>query len=212
MKKKTNMKRIAIFMTALVLLATGCHREQTFTIEGNLSNSGFDILTDSLLLQSDAFPVLISIPIQDGKYSYTGKVEKPVAASLRAVGGKMTTQMVVLEKGGVITFEYGQVQGTKLNDAATALSRSLRTISKEHAGDRAAISDAAFQAVSDYLADHGKDPSAVLAVMMARRYVTPDKLSDLIAKTSPEIQNDSHVHRFKKQLKAMKRRAPAQSE
>ena len=50
------MKRIVIFMTLLALLATGCKREQTFTLTGDLNEARFDLKTDSLTLQSEALP------------------------------------------------------------------------------------------------------------------------------------------------------------
>ena len=200
------MKRIFIFMTALALLATACNKGQEFTLTGDLASAEFNPITESLLLQSDALPDIVTIPVQDGKFSYAGKVEKPAAATLKTVGAKTETRMVVLEKGA-ITFQGGLPAGTKLNDAASELSRSMRTIMKENAGKESAL-----KTLRSYLSDHGKDASAVIAIMIARRFVSPEELSELIAMTSPEIQTDSQVHRIKKQLNSMLKKAQDQAE
>ena len=194
------MKRIAILLTALALVATGCNKGQKFTLTGNLETAGFSVGTDSVLVQSDAFPQLFNIPVQDGQFSYSGKVEKPAAATLKGVGGAMVTQMVVLEKGDIV-FQDGLPTGTPLNDASSAFISSLRAFVKEHSSDREAVYQEAEKRLGDYLKEHGNDPSAVLVLMVTRRFVRPEALAELLQKTSPEVQNDSHVHRIKNQLK-----------
>lgn len=198
------MKRIVMIVAALAVLATGCSKGQKFTLKGDLASAGFSARTDSLILQSDAFPQLVTIPVQDGTFSYSGQVDAPVAASLKAVGGEMATQMVVLEKG-VITFQDGAPAGTALNDASSELLRSLKAIVKENSGNRSKIQEEAGEEIREYLSDHGKDASAVLAILLGRRLVEPAVLSELIASTAPAVQNDSHVHRISKQLKSMRK-------
>ena len=41
------MKRIAILLTALALVATGCTKGQTFTLAGSLEAARFIVATDS---------------------------------------------------------------------------------------------------------------------------------------------------------------------
>ena len=165
------MKRIAILLTALALVATGCNKGQKFTLAGSLEAARFNAATDSLLLQSDGLPTIQSIQVNDGQFSYAGKVEKPAAATLKGVGRTMVTKYVVLEKGE-ITFQDGFPCGTPLNDA--------------------------------YVSNHAKDPSAVVALMSARRFTKPEALAELIAMASPEVQNDGNIHWIKKQLKSAK--------
>ena len=198
------MKRIVIFLTALAILATGCNKGQKFTLQGDLESAKFSPATDSLLLQSDALATLISIPVKDGKFSYSGKVDKSAAATLKGVGGPIVTKRVVLEKG-TITFQDGLPCGTKLNDAYAELCRSLQAIAKEKAGDTEAVYSACADVLRTYLSKHGKDQSAVAALMTGRRYVTPETLSELIGMTSPAIQIEGDIHWMKKQLNDQKK-------
>lgn len=205
------MKRIAIFMTALAILATGCSKGQKFTLEGDLASAHFDPKTESLRLESDVLSEPVTIPVQDGKFSYTGRVERPAVATLKGVEGKASSKMIVLEKG-VITFQDGLSCGTKQNDDASGFLRSVREIPKKHPGDRAATSEEAVQAVRKYVADHAKDPSAVLALSIARRFASPEEMVQLIESAAPAIQNDSHVQLMKVVLKNRTSRPAADSE
>ena len=197
------MKRIAILLTALAIVATGCNKGQKFTLTGNLEAARFNVATDSLLLQSDAIPTIQSIPVNDGQFSYKGMVEKPAAATLKGIGGAMVTKYIVLEKGN-ISFQDGFPCGTPLNDAYGELLRSLQATVKEHPGDAEAVYAAALPILRTYITNHAKDPSAVVALMSARRFTKPEALTELIAMTSPEIQNDGNIHWIKKQLKSAK--------
>ena len=197
------MKRIAILLTALALVATGCNKGQKFTLTGSLEAARFTAATDSLLLQSDALPTIQSIQIQDGQFTYAGKVEKPAAATLKGVSRPMITKYIVLEKGN-ITFQDGLPGGTPLNDAYAELLQSIQTIVKEHSSDAEAIYAAALPVFRTFISKHAKDPAAVVALMTARRYTKPEALAELIAMTSPEIQNDGNIHWIKKQLKTAK--------
>ena len=197
------MKRIAILLTALALVATGCNKGQKFTLAGSLEAARFNVATDSLLLQSDGLPTIQSIQVNDGQFSYAGKVEKPAAATLKGIGRTMVTKYVVLEKGE-ITFQDGFPCGTPLNDAYGELLRSLQAVAKEHPGDAEAIYAAALPILRTYISNHAKDPSTVVALMSARRFTKPEALAELIAMTSPEVQNDGNIHWIKKQLKSAK--------
>ena len=205
------MKRIAIFFTALALLATGCNKGQKFTLEGDLESAKFSLLTDSLLLKSDALPTQITIHLKDGKFSYTGRVDKTAAATLKGVGGPIVTKRVILEKG-TITFQDGLPCGTILNDAYAELSRSLQAIAKENVGNPEAVYSASADVLRTYLSEHGKDQSAVAALMTGRRYVKPEVLSELIEMTSPAIQIEGDIHWMKKQLNDQKKKQKAQAE
>lgn len=205
------MKRIAIFMTALAILATGCSKGQKFTLESDLASAHFDPKTESLVLESDVLSEPVTIPVQNGRFSYSGRVEKPAVATLKAVGGKVSSPMLVLEKG-VISFQDGLACGTKLNDNAADFLRSIREIPKKHPGDRAATTEEAVQAAHKYVDDHAKDPSVILALSIARRFVSPEEMLQLIESTSPAIQNDSHVQLMKVVLKNRRPRSAADSE
>ena len=196
------MKRIAILLTALALVATGCNKGQKFTLAGSLEAARFNVATDSLLLQSDGLPTIQSIQVNDGQFSYAGKVEKPAAATLKGIGRTMVTKYVVLEKGE-ITFQDGFPCGTPLNDAYGELLRSLQAVVKEN-NDVEAIYAAALPILRTYITNHAKDASAVVALMSARRFTKPEALAELIAMTSPEVQNDGNIHWIKKQLKSAK--------
>ena len=205
------MKRIAIFMTALAILATGCSKGQKFTLESDLASAHFDPKTESLVLESDVLSEPVTIPVNDGKFSYSGKVEKPAVATLKGVGGKASAPMFVLEKGA-ITFQDGLACGTRLNDDASEFLRSIREIPKKHPGDRAATTEEAVQAVRKYVSDHAKDPSAILALSIARRFASAEEMVKLIESTSPAVQNDSHVQLMKVVMKNRKPRSAADSE
>ena len=197
------MKRIAILLTALALVATGCNKGQKFTLSGNLDAARFNAATDSLLLQSDALPTIQSIQVTDGQFSYAGKVEKSAAATLKGIGGPIVTKYVVLEKGD-ITFQDGFPCGTPLNDAYGELLRSLQAVAKEHPGDAEAIYAAALPILRAYISDHANDPSAVVALMSGRRFTKSEDLVELIGLASPEVQSDGNIHWIKKQLKSAK--------
>ena len=197
------MKRIAILLTALALVATGCNKGQKFTLAGSLEAARFNVATDSLLLQSDGLPTIQSIQVNDGQFSYAGKVEKPAAATLKGVGRTMVTKYVVLEKGE-ISFQDGFPCGTPLNDAYGELLRSLQTVAKENSGDVEAIQAAALPILRTYITNHAKDPSAVVALMSGRRFTKSEDLVELIGLTSPEVQSDGNIHWIKKQLKSAK--------
>jgi hypothetical protein len=130
-------------------------------------------------------------------------VEKPAAATLKGIGGAMVTKYIVLEKGN-ISFQDGFPCGTPLNDAYGELLRSLQATVKEHPGDAEAVYAAALPILRTYITNHPKDASAVVALMSARRFTKPEALAELIAMTSPEVQNDGNIHWIKKQLKSAK--------
>lgn len=205
------MKRIAIFMTALAILATGCSKGKKFTLESDLASANFDPETESLILESDILPEPVTIPVQDGKFSYHGRLERPAAATLKGVGGKVSSQMLILEKG-VITFQDGLACGTEQNDDASELLRSIRAIPKKHPGDRAATTEEAVETVRKYIADHPKDASSVLALAIARRFASPEEMAQLIESVSPAVQNDTHVQQIKAVLKNRRPRPAADPE
>ena len=200
MKDKMNMKRIAMLLAALVILATGCNKGQKFSLSGDLASAGFSNRTDSLLLQSDAFPLVVSIPVKKGHFSYHGHIERPAAATLKAVGRETSSLMLVLEKGE-ITFLDGFPQGTKQNDEVSEFIRKLEALIRENPGDREAVREAAKKEIRAYLSHHPKDASAVIALMQARRFSNADEMSELIAMTSKAVQNDGHIHLVKTQIK-----------
>lgn len=205
------MKRIAIFMTALAILATGCSKGKKFTLESDLASANFDPKTESLVLESDILPEPVTIPVQDGKFSYHGRVERPAAATLKGVGGKASSKMIVLEKG-LILFQDGLACGTEQNDAASELLRTIRGIPKKHPGDRAATSEEAVQCIRQYITDHAKEASSVLALAIAGRFASPEEMAQLIELASPAVQNDTHVQQIKAILRNRRPRPAVDSE
>ena len=197
------MKRIAILLTALALVATGCNKGQKFTLTGDLEAARFNAATDSLLLQSDGLPTIQSIQVENGQFSYEGRVDKPAAATLKGIGRTMVTKYIVLEKGN-ISFQDGFPCGTPLNDAYGELLRSLQAVAKENSGDVEAIQAAALPILRTYITNHAKDPSAVVALMSGRRFTKSEDLVELIGLASPEVQSDGNIHWIKKQLKSAK--------
>ena len=198
------MKRILFFTTALVLLATGCNKGQKFTLTGDLMESRFDSKTDSLFLQSEALATPAVIHVTDGMFSYTGNVEKPAYATLRGGSILTTTQHLILEKG-TITFKNGLPCGTPLNDAAYDLSHELRKLAHDQFGDRKANAEKAVQLVREYLAEHGDDPTAIVALQAVRRFVSAETMAELIGMTSKEIQNEGAIRTYSKQINRVKK-------
>lgn len=205
------MKRIVIILTALVLLATGCKQRPNFTLTSDLVESRFDSKTDSLFLQSEALPGPAVVHVKDGSFSYSGRVEEPAIATLRGGGIMNATQHFILEKG-TITFKNGIPCGTPLNDAVRELTISLRKLAADRFGDKKANAAEAARLVREYLAAHGDDPSAIIALLSARRLVSPDTMAELIALTSKDIQNDGNIRSITKQISRAKRKSAAQPE
>ena len=204
------MKRIVIFMTLLALLATGCKREQKFTLTSDLNEARFDLKTDSLTLQSEALPTPVTVYVKDGVFSCTGELEKPAIATLRGGGIMNTTRQLILEKG-TITFKNGLACGTPLNDAVYDLSQSLRKLEGDRFGDKEANAEEAVKQTREYLAKHNNDPSAVVALLAVRRFTSPQTMSELIDMTSKEVQNDGSIRRIKSQIAKVKKQAEAET-
>lgn len=202
MKDKMNMKRIVMIMAALAILVTGCSKGQKFTLKGTLENANFKQAADSLSLQSDYITTIYTIPVKDGAFSFSGRVEKPVLATLKELGKKVVNKPIILEKG-TITFENGFPRGTPLNDAFYNFSQQIKETLQANRETPQAAKEALLNVFRDYLTQHSNDPSAVIAIMTARRYVTPDEMSELIALTSKSIQKDSHVDKIKMEIRMM---------
>lgn len=189
------MKRIVILLTALALVATGCNKGQKFTLTGDLEKARFDAATDSLLLQSDAFPTVLTIPVRNGAFSYSGRLEQPALATLKAPGVKVANKLIIVEKG-TITFENGYPRGTPLNEAFYELDQQVRETVRVNRTSPQAIPEAMFKLFHDYLSQHADDPTAVLAIVTARRFLKPDQMAELIAMTPKSIQRDSHISKI----------------
>ena len=203
MKDKMNMKRITLIMAALAILVTGCSKGQKFTLIGDMETSLFDAATDSLILQSDGLPSLYTIPVVDKAFSYSGTVEKPSLATLKAPGERgVVSKLLVLEKG-TITFERGYPRGTPLNEAFYELDQKVKEIRKENRGNPQAGSEAVFKLYQDFLDKHANDPSAIVALVAGRRYMSPEQMSELIAMTPKSIQRDSHIDKLLKEIRLM---------
>ena len=202
-----NMKRITLFLIVLALAATGCKKGVPFTLESDLSAARLDSRTDTLILQSEAFPEVLFIKAKNGHFSLHDKVERPVTASLKAVGRTPSTRLLVLEEGD-ITFEDGIAVGTKQNDEVAELIRSLQEIARND--DRDAVKDASLEAIRKFVSHHKNEPAAVIAIMQARRYADDATIAELIGMTSKNIQNDGLLHQITKQQRRNARKRPAQ--
>jgi hypothetical protein len=200
MKDKMNMKRIALIMAALAILVTGCSKGKKYTLTGSLETANFKQSPDSLILVSDDLPNIYTIPVKDGAFSFSGRVVKPVVATLKEPGKKVVNKPIVLEKG-TITFENGYPRGTPLNEAFYELSQQVKETIRANRENQEAIPEALSKLYRDYLTQHSDDPSAVIALMSARRYMKPDMMSELIALTSKSVQNDSHIDKIKMELR-----------
>ena len=195
MKDKMNMKRIALIMAALAILVTGCGKGQKFTLKGDMQTANFKVTVDSLILQSDGLPVVHVIPVKDGAFSFTGRVAHPAFATLKAPGETIEIKQFILEKG-TITFDHGLARGTPLNEAIFELNQQVREVMMQNRQNRDVIPEKTFELFHDYLTKHPKDPSAVSALMIARHFTKPDKISELIALTSKSIQKERHVQQL----------------
>lgn len=195
MKDKMNMKRFALIMAALAILVTGCGKGQKFTLKGDMKTANFKVAADSLILQSDGLPTIHVIPVKDGAFSFTERVTRPSLATLKASGKTIETKQLILEKG-TITFDHGLARGTPLNEAVFELNQQIREVMKENRNNRDAIPEETFKILHDYLTKHPNDPSAVSALMIARHFTKPDKMSELIALTSKSIQKERHVQQL----------------
>ena len=195
MKDKTNMKRFALIMAALAILVTGCGKGQKFTLKGDMQTANFKVAADSLILQSDGMPTVHVIPVKDGAFSFTGRVDRPSLATLKAPGETIETKHLILEKG-TITFDHGLARGTPLNEAVFELNQQVREIMKENRQNPDVIPEKTFELFHDYLTKHPNDPSAVSALLIARHFTQPAKMSELIALTSKSIQKERHVEQL----------------
>ena len=195
MKDKMNMKRIALIMAALAILVTGCGKGQKFTLKGDMKTANFKEAVDSLILQSDGLPTVLVIPVKDGAFSFTGRVTRPALATLKAPGETIETKQLILEKG-TITFDHGLARGTPLNEAVFELNQQVREVMMQNRQNRDVIPGKTFEIFHDYLTKHPNDPSAVSALMIARHFTKPDKMSELIALTSKSIQKERHVEQL----------------
>ena len=202
MKDKMNMKRIALIMAALAILVTGCSKGQKFTLKGDLETANFKQAPDSLILTSDYMPAIHTIRVKDGAFTFSGRLEQPILATLKAPGERVVSKPLILEKG-TITFENGHPRGTPLNEAFYGLSQQVREALQANRENPEAKQEALFKIFHDYLAQHSDDPSAILTIMAAQRYVDPAQMSELVALTSKSIQNDSHIDRIKLELRLM---------
>ena len=201
------MKRITLFLIVLALAITGCKKGVPFTLESDLASARFDSRTDTVILQSEAFPEVITIRVKNGKFSYSDKIQKPATATLKAVGGTPSTRLIVLEEG-VITFDDGMAVGTKQNDAAAELIRSLREIAQS--GDRETVKETSLKTISTFVSRHSNESCAVLAIMQAKRYADDETISELIGKTSRYIRSNALLHQMTTQQRRKAGNQPAQ--
>ena len=202
-----DMKRITLFLIVLALAITGCKKGVPFTLESDLASARFDSRTDTLILQSEAFPEVVFIKVKNGKFSFSDKIQKPTTATLKAVGRNPATRLIVLEEG-VITFEDGIAVGTKQNDAAAELIRSLQEIARS--GDRETVQETSLKTIRTFVSRHSNESCAVLAIMQAKRYADDETIAELIGMTSRNIRSNGLLHQMTTQQRRNAGRRPAQ--
>ena len=201
MKEKMNLKRIAIFMAALALVATGCHRAQKFTVSGDRMSLGVPMFADSLVLGGEDFAPEIRTAIQDDKFQFSGEVEKPTYARVMVAGKENDFyKSVILEKGN-ISFKKGYACGTPLNDATFQFMERLKEIGEANQGDREARAKAIQDEFFSFVAAHKNDPCAIFAILRSHTAMPPKDVVRLIESASPEIQINGNVHSLKEKMK-----------
>lgn len=116
------MKKILstlIAIVAIAILAASCNSRQSFTIYGEVSNINLDgCMIKLYTLDNDT--IIDSTTITNGKFQFTGELEKPMMGDLRATNyetGISVQSVLVLEDGKIhINIYNDSLYGTPLND------------------------------------------------------------------------------------------------
>ena len=191
------MKRIAIFLTALALLATGCQKGQKFTVTGDLKSAGLATYADTLLLGGESIETPYKTAVVDHAFTFTGRVEKPTYARVMVQDRENKySKSLILEKG-VITFKDGFACGTPLNDANFQFHERIQQIAQENKDDREAATKAIEAEFFSFVAQHKNDPCAIFAILRSNTFMTPEAALRLIDSASSDVQNNGNVRALK---------------
>ena len=195
------MKRIAIFLTTLALLATGCQKQQKFTVSGTLWDAGFPTSAESIAIVSDAIDTPFEAVVEDDAFQIEGAVKKPVLAQLKAIGqNERLSKQFILEEGA-ITFKDGSACGTPLNDAILQFSNEITKVLRESSQNLQDSEEALENTFFSFVAQHKNDPCAIFAILKSVTFLSPEAVVRLIESASPEIQEDATVSAWKERMK-----------
>ena len=194
------MKRILLFLAAAACLATGCHRAQKFTVQGNLKDINF-YKVDSLRMESDQLEKPMFIAVNDRDFVFKGSVKEAAIGKIFPVGISKRNQFLILEKG-TITFKDGLACGTPLNDSTAAFTARLKALKDKFPNpeDKELRQKAFEDEFFKFVTQHKDDPCAAYAILLAKNRMSKESLSKLIQTASPHIQNDGDVSALKKIL------------
>lgn len=193
------MKRIVIFLTTLALLATGCQKQQKFTVSGTLWDAGFPASAESIAIVSDAIDTPFEAVVEGDAFKIEGAVKKPVLAQLKASGQERLSKQFILEEGA-ITFKDGSACGTPLNDAILQFSNDITKVLRESSRNLVDSEEALEDTFFSFVAQHKDDPCAIFAILKGVTFLTPEAVVRLIGSASPEVQEDATVRAWKERM------------
>lgn len=196
------MKKI-FFLLGIILLAS-CQK-MTYNLNADVSEFlkrlPAEITVDSAWLVADEVQLGEKVPVVEGKFAFTGEVDKPTFAelciSLQLKNGTHTQKVpVILEAGNIAVADTEggmNVNGTVLNDAVSAAKQDMLAKLKEK------VEGGAQQVITDYIAAHKDDVSAIYMLQTARGLLSEQEMVDMIAQCGTEVQSNSVVVELKKQ-------------
>ena len=194
------MKRIVIFLTTLALLATGCQKQQKFTVSGTLWDAGFPTSAESIAIVSDAIDTPFEAVVEGDAFQIKGAVKKPVLAQLKASGQERLSKQFILEEGAIL-FKDGSACGTPLNDAILQFSNDITKVLRESNQNLEDSEEALENTFFSFVAEHKDDPCAIFAILRSHTAMPPKDVVRLIESASPEIQINGNVHSLKEKMK-----------
>lgn len=185
------MKKIIpslLFFIAFV----SCQNNQ-YTLQGSvdsLTNPGTYV--DSLFLMGDSGKIGATIIPENGKFSVSGTLEKPVFADLhmfcRMQEDTYTRLIPVVLEPGTLVLENDtaknleMITGSPLNEAITSTMQGF--VGKRGEGKE----DEANQLLCEHIIAHSNDVSSVFILQMAMAMMPEEKVIELINQCSEEVQ------------------------
>jgi hypothetical protein len=193
------MKRIVIFLTTLALLATGCQKQQKFTVSGTLWDAGFPTSAESIAIVSDAIDTPFEAIVEGDAFQIKGAVKKPVLAQLKASGQERLSKQFILEEGAIL-FKDGSACGTPLNDAILQFSNDITKVLRESNQNLEDSEEALENTFFSFVAEHKDDPCAIFAILKGVTFLTPEAVVRLIGTASSAVQQDATVIAWKERM------------
>lgn len=198
------MKRIIpslLFFMALV----SCQNNQ-YTLKGELSSfARYGNSVDSLCLIGDTTKIGEAVVPENGTFSISGTVEKPVYADLyiyyHADDNKPYTHLVpVVIEPGTLTFSVDTaksldiISGSPQNDAIAATMNGF--VQKRMEDDW----EGANQFLVDHIQAYKNDVSSVFILQMAMAMIPEEEVFELINQCSEEVQQYHCISSVKKRI------------